>query len=80
VAVRRGESRVLVVRGEAGIGNTALLEHVIASAPELTIVRAVGVEAEMELSNAGLHQLCAPLLDRLQRLPERDRYRTQPAT
>ena len=64
-AVRRGESRSLVLRGEAGIGKTALLEHLIASAPDLTVVRAVGVESEMELAYASLHQLCGPLLDRL---------------
>ena len=69
VAVRRGESRSLVLRGEAGIGKTALLEYLIASAPDLTIVRAAGVESEMELAYASLHQLCGPLLDRLGRLP-----------
>ena len=69
LAVRRGESRQLVLRGEAGIGKTALLEYLIASASDLTVVRAVGVEAEMELAYASLHQLCVPLLDRLDRLP-----------
>ena len=68
-AVRRGESRSLVLRGEAGIGKTALLEHLLASASDLTVVRAVGVQSEMELAYASLHQLCGPLLDRLQRLP-----------
>src|ERR1700677_2625024 len=68
-AVRDGESRALVVRGEAGIGKTVLLEYLIASASDLTILRAAGVETEMELAYAGLHQLCAPLLDRLGRLP-----------
>ena len=68
-AIRRGESRSLVLRGEAGIGKTALLEHLIASASDLTVVRAVGVESEMELAYASLHQLCGPLLDRLDRLP-----------
>src|SRR6516225_9615881 len=68
-AIRRGESRSLVLRGEAGIGKTALLEHLIASASDLTVVRAVGVESEMELAYASLHQLCVPLLDRLDRLP-----------
>jgi hypothetical protein len=67
--IRGGESRSLVLRGEAGIGKTALLEHMIASASDLTVVRAVGVESEMELAYASLHQLCAPLLDRLERLP-----------
>ncbi len=68
-AIREGESRSLVLRGEAGIGKTALLEYLIASASDLTVVRAVGVESEMELAYASLHQLCAPLLDRLERLP-----------
>ena len=68
-AVRRGESRSLVLRGEAGIGKTALLEYLIASASDLAVVRAVGVESEMELAYASLHQLCVPLLDRLDRLP-----------
>jgi DNA-binding CsgD family transcriptional regulator len=67
--IRRGESRSLVLRGEAGIGKTALLEHLIASASDLTVVRAVGVESEMELAYASLHQLCGPLLDRLDKLP-----------
>ena len=68
-AIRRGEGRSLVVRGDAGIGKTALLEYLIRSASDLTVLRAVGVESEMELAYAGLHQLCASLLDRLERLP-----------
>ena len=67
--VRRGESRSLILRGEAGIGKTALLEYLVASASDLTVARAVGVEWEMELAFAGLHQLCAPMLDRLSELP-----------
>ena len=67
--VRQGEGRSLVLRGEAGIGKTALLEYLIASASDLTVVRAVGVESEMELAYASLHQLCSPLLDRLGPLP-----------
>jgi DNA-binding CsgD family transcriptional regulator len=67
--IRQGESQSLVLRGEAGIGKTALLEYLVESASDLTVVRAAGVESEMELAFAGLHQLCAPLLDRLQRLP-----------
>src|SRR3954453_2141468 len=76
-SVRQGESRSLVLRGEAGIGKTALLEHLRESASDLTVVRAVGVESEMELAYAGLHQLCSPLLDRLERLPapQRDALR-----
>jgi DNA-binding CsgD family transcriptional regulator len=68
-AVRRGESRSLVLRGEAGIGKTALLLYLIESASDLTVLRAAGVESEMELAFASLHQLCTPLLDRLPRLP-----------
>ena len=69
VAIRQGESRSLVLRGEAGIGKTALLEYLVESTSDVTVVRAVGVESEMELAYASLHQLCAPLLDRLERLP-----------
>jgi DNA-binding CsgD family transcriptional regulator len=67
--VRRGESRSLVLRGEAGIGKTALLRYLVESASDLTVDRAVGVESEMELAFASLHQLCAPMLDRLGALP-----------
>ena len=76
-AIRRGESRPLVLRGEAGVGKTALLEYLVESASDLTVVRAVGVESEMELAYASLHQLCASLLDRLERLPapQRDALR-----
>ena len=59
----------LVVRGEAGIGKTALLRYLIESASDLTVARAVGVESEMELPFASLHQLSGPMLDRLERLP-----------
>src|SRR5918995_3228181 len=68
-AIRRGESRSLVLRGEAGIGKTALLKYLVESASDLTVARAVGVESDMELAYASLHQLCAPLLDRVERLP-----------
>src|SRR4051794_38873757 len=66
---RGGHSGVLVLRGEAGFGKTALLEHAIRSAPDLRVLRAEGVESELELAFAALHQLCAPALDRLERLP-----------
>jgi DNA-binding CsgD family transcriptional regulator len=66
---RTGRSGVLVVRGEAGIGKTALLEYALESVADLRVVRAVGVESEMELAFAALHQLCAPLLDGVERLP-----------
>jgi DNA-binding CsgD family transcriptional regulator len=67
--VRDGRSAVLVVRGEPGVGKSALLDYAVASAPELGCARAAGVESEMELAFAGLHQLCGPMLDRLGRLP-----------
>ena len=68
-AVRGGQSRVLVVCGEPGVGKTALLQSAIASASGFRVMRAVGTESEMELAFAALQQLCAPLLDRLDRLP-----------
>ena len=68
-AVRTGESGVLVLRGEPGVGKTALLDYAIGSAPDLRLARTVGVESEMELAFAALQQLCAPMLDRLERLP-----------
>ena len=68
-AVRRGQSRVLVVTGEPGVGKTALLEFAISSASGIQVMRAAGVESEMELAFAALQQLCAPMLDRLDRLP-----------
>src|ERR1700747_2471080 len=68
-AVRGGQSRVLVVSGEPGVGKTALLQSAIESATEFRVMRAVGVESEMELAFAALQQLCAPMLDRLDRLP-----------
>ena len=67
--IRGGESRTLVLRGEAGIGKTALLEHLMRTASDLMILQAVGVESEMELPFASLHQLCGPLLDRMDVLP-----------
>src|SRR4051794_44479 len=68
-AVRAGESRALVLRGEPGIGKTALLDHAIEAAPEFRVARALGVESEMELAFAALQQLCAPMFDRLEQLP-----------
>ncbi len=67
--VRGGQSRVLVVSGEAGVGKTALVGSAIGSASGFLVMRATGVESEMELAFAALQQLCAPLLDRLDRLP-----------
>ena len=68
-SVRSGQSRVLVLRGEAGVGKTALLEYLVERASGCRIARAAGVESEMELAFAGLHQLCAPMLDGLDGLP-----------
>jgi len=68
-AVWAGRSGVLVVRGVPGIGKTALLEDAIESASGFRVARTVGVESEMELAFAALHQLCAPMLDRVDRLP-----------
>ncbi|GAA2838939.1 hypothetical protein GCM10020220_029850 [Nonomuraea rubra] len=71
--VEGGHSSVLVVRGEAGIGKTALLEHARAGAAGCRIARAAGIESEMELAFGGLHQLCAPFLDHLAALPHPQR-------
>jgi DNA-binding CsgD family transcriptional regulator len=68
-AVRAGESRALVVHGEPGVGKTALLEYLVEQATGCRVLRAHGVQAEMELAFAGLHQLLAPMLDRLEALP-----------
>jgi DNA-binding CsgD family transcriptional regulator len=67
--VRAGQSSVQVLRGEAGVGKTALLAYVAEHASECRIARVAGVESEMELAFAGLHQLCAPMLDGLEALP-----------
>jgi DNA-binding CsgD family transcriptional regulator len=68
-AIHAGQSAVLVLRGEAGIGKTALLEYLSERAAGCRLARAAGVESEMELAFAGLQQLCAPMLDRLEQLP-----------
>jgi DNA-binding CsgD family transcriptional regulator/tetratricopeptide (TPR) repeat protein len=68
-AVREGESRALVVRGVPGVGKSALLDYVDERASECRVVRATGVQSEMELAFAGLHQICAPLIGRLRCLP-----------
>jgi DNA-binding CsgD family transcriptional regulator/tetratricopeptide (TPR) repeat protein len=68
-AARAGQSQVLVLRGEAGVGKTALLDYVAQRAAGFRTAQATGVEADVDLAFAGLHQLCSPLLDRLGRLP-----------
>ena len=70
---RAGSSAVLVVRGEPGIGKTALLDYAAARALGFRVIWARGVESEMELAFAGLHQLCAPMLGRLGQLPKPQR-------
>ena len=72
-AARTGQSAVLVLRGEPGVGKTALMGYAAERAAGCRVVRALGVEAEMELPFAGLQQLCAPLLDGLERLPSPQR-------
>src|SRR3954454_10664461 len=67
--VRDGQSVVLVVRGEAGVGKTALLHYCARQASGFRVARVAGIESEMELAFAGLHQLCAPMLGRLGTLP-----------
>ena len=68
-AARDGQSSVLVLRGEAGVGKSALLEYALSAGSEFRVTQAAGVESEMELPFAGLHQLCTTLLNRLDRLP-----------
>src|SRR5258708_4871445 len=70
---RWGSSAVLVVRGEPGIGKTALLDYAAGRAVGFRVIRAWGVESEMELAFAGLHQLCVPMLGRLDQLPRPQR-------
>src|SRR3954454_6640392 len=67
--VRGGESEALVIRGEAGIGKTALLRYTARQASGFRLAQLTGGEAEMELPFAGIHQLCATMLDRLDALP-----------
>jgi predicted ATP-dependent serine protease len=70
---RAGRSGVLVLRGEAGVGKTALLECAVESAAGFRVARVAGVESEMELAFAALQQLCAPMLDKLGGLPDPQR-------
>jgi DNA-binding CsgD family transcriptional regulator/tetratricopeptide (TPR) repeat protein len=77
-AVRAGESRTLVVRGEPGVGKTVLLEYLARQARGCRVARVAGVQSEMELAFAGIHQLCTPMLDHVDRIPvpQRDALRT----
>jgi DNA-binding CsgD family transcriptional regulator len=77
-AVRAGQSRVLVLHGDPGVGKTVLLDYLAGQAHGCRVVRAAGVQSEMELAFAGLHQLCAPMLDYLDQIPvpQRDALRT----
>src|SRR3712207_793501 len=67
--VRGGQSAVLVIRGEAGIGKTALLRYVAGQASGFRVAQITGVEAELQLPFAAIPQLCAPMLDQLDALP-----------
>ena len=77
-AVRAGESRTLVVHGDPGVGKTVLLDYVAGRARGCRVARAAGVQTEMELAFAGLHQLCAPMLNQTEQLPvpQREALRT----
>src|SRR4026209_1423085 len=66
---RSGQSGILVIRGEAGVGKSALLRYAARQAAGFRVAQITGVEAEMELPFAGTHQLCAPMLDRLHAPP-----------
>src|SRR6266581_858785 len=76
--VRAGKGQALVVRGEPGVGKTVLLDYLAGRASGCLVARAVGVQSEMELAFAGLHQLCAPMLDHAESLPvpQREALRT----
>ena len=68
-ATRAGQGRALVLQGEAGIGKRALLQYASDHATGFRVLRAEGAEFEMELAFAALHQLCLPVLERLEHLP-----------
>ena len=76
---RDGVSRALVIHGEAGVGKSALLDYAAAQARGCSVLRAGGVQSEMELAFAGLHQLCAPLLEQVGSLPAPQRQALQVA-
>ena len=68
-----GRSGVVVLRGDPGIGKSALLGYLSERVAGWRVARAVGVESELELAYSSLHQICAPLLDQLERLPDPQR-------
>ena len=68
-AAREGLSGVLVLRGEPGIGKTALLDYAVQAAADLRVLRLAGIESEMELSFSSLHQVLLPFLGGLDELP-----------
>jgi DNA-binding CsgD family transcriptional regulator len=72
-ALETGQSRAIVLRGDAGIGKTALLEYLAAHAPDCRVERAAGVESELELAFAGVNQLCTPMLEHLDKVPAHQR-------
>ena len=77
--VRAGGGQALVVRGEPGVGKTALLDYLAGRASGCRVARAAGVQSEMELAFAALHQLCAPMLDHAGSLPGPQREALQTA-
>ena len=72
-AARGGHGGVLVVHGEPGAGKTALVEYAVEAAQEFRVARTAGVEGEMELAYAALQQLCSPILELTERLPQPQR-------
>lgn len=76
---RSGRSATLVLRGDPGVGKTSLLDYLTARAPDFRVLRIRGSESEMELTYAGLHQLCTPLLNRIDDLPAPQRRALQVA-
>jgi hypothetical protein len=76
---RDGQSAVLVIRGEAGVGKTALLRYAARQASGLRTTEVDGVQAEMVLPFAGIHRLCAPIFDRLDALPAPQKHALQVA-
>src|SRR6266436_3765059 len=72
-AVRDGHGAVLLVQGDPGVGKTALLDYAVEAGEDFRVVRAAGVEGEMELDYAALQQLCSPILEFIERLPDPQR-------